>query len=558
MRKVILFSLLAWGLSFSAMALPVPEGKAALVEAVVGKVTADEGKGYKKLKLGQDLAPGSSIRTGANGRVSLRLPDGSMARIASNTEMTLKAPTERKGIFTRLLKGTVRFLVAKQTAGNSFETEVPSAVAAVKGTDPEYSTDGTVTTAKVFSSGNPVALLFTDTKSGKETELKAGEKLTFDGDSFKLETLEVKDREDSDKNYEGLPEAKIEGGEEAKGGEGGTQGAQGGQSTQSTQGGEGTTNGGTTDEATDEGLDKATDEAMQEATADLYLDGFLERDERTGDIAAGKIVYDRFGERVQVSHFITRPQDNQVTVASFSLRDSGPNAGVSSAIESSTFNKSLPDDWGSVFRRSLVDSANLDASGYPVYFRTVEDFLAANPAGDTVHIATTFQIPRWEGDVNGNITGPLFQAYNQQLYVNGIQNLNLSWGADGTYGTTPDPLVIDMGFFGGIQPIMGTWTSTATPFEGGWNFALTGYLGDPLLSQDMHFIDDQGNVLEHPGFDTLNQPFPNVFRGFDANVELAFHSPLFNGRSIDLIMLPGFFDLYDMLMLPAVSYCGSC
>src|SRR5258708_499377 len=84
MRKIILFSLLAWGLSFSALALTVPDGKAALVEAVIGKVTADQGQGFKKLKLGQDLAPGSSIKTGANGRASLRLPDGSVARIASN------------------------------------------------------------------------------------------------------------------------------------------------------------------------------------------------------------------------------------------------------------------------------------------------------------------------------------------------------------------------------------------------------------------------------------------------------------------------------------------
>jgi hypothetical protein len=551
MRKIILFSLLAWGLSFSALALPVPDGKAALVEAVIGKVTADQGQGFKKLKLGQDLAPGSSVKTGANGRVSLRLPDGSVARIASNTEMTLKAPEGRKGIFTRMFKGTVRFLVAKQTAGNSFETELPSAVAAVKGTDPEYSTDGTVTTAKVFSSGNPVALLFTDTKSGKETELKAGEKLTFDGDSFKLEMVVDKDREDSDKNYQGLPEVKIEGGEEAKEGEGGTQNTQGGQTTQE---GNTTEGQGSGEALADTGLEDVTEEAMQEATADLYLDGFLERDERTGDIAAGKIVYDRFGQRVQVSHFITRPQDDKVVIASYSKRDGGPNKGTSSAIETTKFFAALPHNWGEVYMQPY-DPQSLE---YPANYLVNRDFVALNPFGDSVEVITNFQAPVWPGDGGGlgTITGPLVQPKTVSLYITTADVPTapavFSYTLENTYGASAVPHVLT----GDLYVNSVGWNTTASPLEGGWSFAFGDCCGGNFLTQDMHVLDNNGNVLTY--FDSKMPPtLPADFRGIDANIEMTLHSPLFDGRSIDLMFLPGWFDLYQMLDLPTANQGGA-
>ena len=48
----------------------------------------------------------------------------------------------------------------------------------------------------------------------------------------------------------------------------------------------------------------------------------------------------------------------------------------------------------------------------------------------------------------------------------------------------------------------------------------------------------------------------DVFKNFDANVEVAFSSPLFSGRSIDVLFLPGFFDLYRMIDHPYESNSG--
>lgn len=514
MRKTLFLALALMTLVTTARSLEVPEGKAALVQAILGSVKADQGSGFKKIKLGDDLAPGTTVKTGSTGRATFLLPDGSTARVAPNTELTLKEEKVRKGIFSRLLKGTVRFLVAKQTGGASFETELPGAVAAVKGTDPEYGTDGKTSYAKVFSSGNPVALMFKDTSTGKETALKAGEKLSFDGKEFKIEKLDAKDEADSDKNYEGLPPAEKEG--EKK--------------TDEEKKDDSTTTEENKDGSDDKGLDEATEEAMREATEELYLDGFLERDERTGDIMAGKILYDRFGQRVQVSHFITREDDSSVSIASFSLRDEGPNRGVSSAIESATFNQPLPEDWASVYKRPLDDPANLDGNGYPIYWRSSQVFLAENPYGDYVLADTKFERPDWLGAQYG----ALEQGFMTDLYINNNLVYQLS---------ITDPYISGDISSGGIYP-QSSFQIFATQLEGGWSFAYNDYTAD-FLTEDLHFLDDNGNVLLHPTFAGI-PALPSVYKGFDANVEVAFHSPLFEGRSIDLLFLPGFFDLYDM------------
>ena len=532
MRKNILKGLLCLSLALLSSALlasSVPEGKAALAEFVIGKVSVDQGKGYKALKAGQALAPASTVKTGANGRVSLRLADGSAARLAPNTELTIK-DERRPGIFTRLLQGTVRFLVVRQAPGSSFDTDMANVVAAVKGTDPEYSTDGKTAVAKVFSSASAVALILTDPKSGEQHPVKAGEKLTFDGTSFKLEKLDAGDSSQSDEYYKGLPEATTEGDQEDGKAQAGAAATEAAKSDGSVD---------------DKAIAEATDEVLAEATKELYLDGFLTRDDRTGDVAMGKIVYDRFGQRVQVSHYITRPSADTVDISSFSLRDSGPNAGVSRAEEQATFNLALPDDkWGKIFKGGLNAPDNLDGTGYAIYFKTKQFFEASNPAGDLIRINTVFQVPGWEGFAGVPYGFPLFQGRIQDVLINGQQVF--------TYNYDQGPMVGTHEYDTGGIMIHGIWNNTATAYQGGWNFSIAG-----VYSEDLHFLNDSGQVQQHPFFTGI-PALPSVYQDsasghFDANVEMAFHSPLFNGRSIDLIFLPGIFDLYQMLDLPSDS-----
>jgi hypothetical protein len=526
MRKTILISLFAWALCVPLLALTVPDGQAAVVEAVIGKARADQGHGYKAMKLGEALSPGASIKTGANGRVALTLPDGSTARVASNTELTLKDETVRKGIFTRLVLGTVRFLVMKQDKDHSFETELPNAVAAVKGTDPEYHTDGTVSTAAVFSSGNPVALLLTDA-AGHEQALKAGEKLSFDGSSFKVEPLTDADTQDSDKRYKGLP-VVIEDDSKKKEPDAAVTPA-----PASTPASTGSTD---TDSDVKASMAEATDQAIKEATRDLYLDGFLTRDERTGDIAAGKLIYDQFGQQVQVSHFITKPDPQTVQISSFSQRDAGPNKGISSAIETSTYNQALPDNWGKVFASKLNDPANLDANLYPIYWKTSETFLAKNPFSDSIEADTAWDAPIWYQ--NYQDPNSLVQGQTETLSLNGQAVFNLSI----SYPNSNNPN--NLAYFGNASGNINTIVNAS---GASWSFAFTDSNDNVQLTQDVQFLDDHGNILAYTG----SQPgVPSDLKGVNANVEVIFGSPLFDGRTIDLLFLPGFYDLYDMLNIP--------
>ena len=549
MRKSLVLALAFMTLVTLAQANDVPDGKAALVQAVLGTVKADQGQGFKKIKLGDDLAPGSTIKTGNTGRATLLLVDGSTARIAPNTELTIKDDKTRKGVFTRLFKGVTRFLVAKQMGGASFETELPSAVAAVKGTDPEYGTDGKTSYAKVFSSGNPVALLFTDTASGKSSELKAGEKLAFDGTEFKVEPITDKDREDSDKNYKGLPPV-IE-----------KEATPAAESTPAAAATPGTDDKKAEDKKDQSELDKATQEAMREATNELYRDGFLEKDERTGDIAAGKILIDRFGQRVQVTHFITRDDPQTVTVASYSKRDAGPNIGVSSAVETAKFNKELPTNWGPVYKVKFDDPSNLDASGYPIYFRKSEDFLAMNPSGDSFRSHTDLYDPDW---YSSNTSGILEQGFDSTLTINGQKLLEI-WAYDASAASNGNvsSCGINCGqnnydFVNGYN--YNGWNFNAMNNGNNWTIDLNFGSQGTVFSEDLTLLDDNGNILTHPTYTGI----PALARNFaysngqllDANIEMGLRSPLFNGRSIDVMFMPGFFNLYDMFNTGQIDYYG--
>jgi hypothetical protein len=107
---------------------------------------SDEGGELKAIALGQLFTEGDHLVTRAGGSLHLVLPDGSSLVLGPETEVTLtklnKAPSgQRESIFD-LLKGAVNAIVEKLTPGSSFEVHTAEAVAAVKGTDFEVSTDG--------------------------------------------------------------------------------------------------------------------------------------------------------------------------------------------------------------------------------------------------------------------------------------------------------------------------------------------------------------------------------------------------------------------------------
>jgi hypothetical protein len=117
------------------------------VIAVSGKVSlfssgADKSK---DIRLGQPLYAGDRLKTGANGRAGLVLSDGTQLKVNYNTDITLrdkdtKGKASERGIGSiKLSLGELWAKVVKKNSRLEFDT--PSAVAAVKGTEPILNVD---------------------------------------------------------------------------------------------------------------------------------------------------------------------------------------------------------------------------------------------------------------------------------------------------------------------------------------------------------------------------------------------------------------------------------
>jgi hypothetical protein len=445
-------------------------------------------------------------------------------------------------------------------------------VAAVKGTDPEYSTDGDQqSSVKVFSSENPVALVLTGS-DGKETELHSGEKLVVDGTDSTLGKIDEQDIKDSDKSFEGLPEPKLEEGPGAGNGEVGQgQAPTPAVTPAQTEVPAGQT---TADAASKEAAQTQNDlaqdiqDAFSSAVQDVSLDNFLDRDEKTGDLAAGRIVIDRNGDRAQVSAYILRPAANQVQKLDYTKRDTGPFAGTSSAIETSTWSAALPANWYDAVKMALNDPANLDPkSGYPILYRQSQDFVAMNPAGDKLEIVTAYDPPNYRGfydPVNlywttdpSNPIDPL-QTFKRDVYTGpgDISSQTPVFSFQQATWLTAD--AVNAGRNVTTSPGLGyyvySWNTaqTLTP-DNGIHLDFQSALGGPtFLSMEFRILDNDGTKHDLSGMPAgLTQ---GSFRGLDQklNLEVTFNAPNFSAP-IDILFIPAVFDAMDILDLPAVG-----
>ena len=83
---------------------------------------------------GEQLPPGTILDTG-NGRLLLRLSDGSEVMLRAHTRLRVQEPSLTDPSYFQLLLGRIRALIHKRTGGTvPFELGTPSAVIAVRGT----------------------------------------------------------------------------------------------------------------------------------------------------------------------------------------------------------------------------------------------------------------------------------------------------------------------------------------------------------------------------------------------------------------------------------------
>jgi hypothetical protein len=114
--------------------LAVPAANASVAD-IKGNVQVQmPGKEPSPASLGEVLPPETTITT-RNGRILLRLEDGSQILVQSNTNIVLKQPSPTNWERLRLLLGKIRAEIQKRTGeAPPFQIGTPSAVITVRGT----------------------------------------------------------------------------------------------------------------------------------------------------------------------------------------------------------------------------------------------------------------------------------------------------------------------------------------------------------------------------------------------------------------------------------------
>ena len=139
------FSLLWLFIATSMAAAQEQQPSSAPSAVAIAGATIAEWKGDVHLSLpgqstsnplrGEQLPAGTTLDTG-NGRLLLRLTDGSEVLVRSHTRLQLQQPSLSDPTYLQLLLGRIRALINKRTGGTvPFELGTPSAVIAVRGTE---------------------------------------------------------------------------------------------------------------------------------------------------------------------------------------------------------------------------------------------------------------------------------------------------------------------------------------------------------------------------------------------------------------------------------------
>jgi len=118
----------------------VAEGSAASVVGVVGQCAVERGGRPTPLKLGDAVAVSETIDVPADGKLKLRMSDGSIVSLAASTRMTIAAyQTDSAGhrdtAQLSLSQGLLRAVVAPVEHPSSFEVSTAVGTAAVRSTD---------------------------------------------------------------------------------------------------------------------------------------------------------------------------------------------------------------------------------------------------------------------------------------------------------------------------------------------------------------------------------------------------------------------------------------
>jgi hypothetical protein len=136
-RSALILATVAVLLIFAGNAVAAPAGN---VVGVTGDCTVQSGGVSRPLTLGQPVQVGDTVAVGANGKLKLRMGDGSIVSLAANSQMTVAAYAvdssgNREGATLSMDHGLLHAVVAPVDHVAAFEVKTAVGTAAVRSTD---------------------------------------------------------------------------------------------------------------------------------------------------------------------------------------------------------------------------------------------------------------------------------------------------------------------------------------------------------------------------------------------------------------------------------------
>jgi hypothetical protein len=467
------------------------------------------GGNWQQASLNQNLNADDKIRT-KNGKVELKFSDGTTISIAENSNLDLVQvkSADTKNSILKLLFGKLKAKVSKLNQGDSFEIHSPKVIAAVKGT--EFVMETTDAETKVAVLEGIVAL--SDILREKEIFIKENEKAYFkEGLLNNPQELSPEEQKmlkeifETGMKFEKPTTAQIIGGEKDL-----------------------------------ENLQREICELkadLLEIKSRSNLEDKQDLLERISDVQLGKSTMDMHGYRVRTDNYVLRPKPDTIMMLNLTKREGGPNAGISSLEITDTFNKDLPSKFMDV-KISLYKDSWFNPDKPLEYYLIKETSVLRNPYGDTIKNIVDFKDPIFDNSL-GFYRQPFTESFlindtkkwvHTLIYTNGEfieEYINL-------YGTTT-------GYDLNGYPKLPYEIELSLTDEGGF-IKKHIYPDGTYLKEGFYLVDDVGAV--HHLLDVFNSidfyEFENTLLKY--NWELIYEATEFNGRTIDLIVLPQIFN----------------
>ena len=486
---------------------------------VLATVTSVSGLVRVKLDAGRMVQVSEGMRLSAghrvvvvHGRVVLRFSDGNTIRLGSKTTLEITAPRDAKGkralrgVFVRLVTGTVRALVAKLDPGEMFEIRSDTAIAAVKGTDLLF--DGEIVTVFDSGDGNPHSVVVTSVDGTDRMTVMAGQSGGYKESGEKVAPHEVTKAE--------MDKLDRENSVEPAGGGGGP--GQVGAPVEPSQAALEASAGGSLGGG-QESMERAqVVEERNDLVVSREMSDESEGMEHQTDAHLGRIMMDMGGYRVRVEEYIFRPAANQVETMYLNSREGGPSKGLTFLQDRTTYNAGLPEDFQDVTRGQA--SAMQDATVQPAYWPVEHLNLVKSPAGNSLRTLTRFGGPEgtyYDRTRSYDTIGSRW-VYGGESGRYGWGQAMEQWRCVGTSGgetlkehfSWSKYLDLNGGWYAGASPV-GAYPSWSPTPGAATLWARTGsanlYPYDPAMDNPATVVDegrpDFGNAKFGPGVRTM-------------------------------------------------------